>query len=71
VLSSFTGYNYVKDQYFNIQKTPLLEELYHGISESYFNNDLVLHYSMVSHGIPYMALIYLNDIQKKNTPPSF
>jgi hypothetical protein len=22
---------------------------------------------VVSHGIPYMALIYLNDIQKKNT----
>jgi hypothetical protein len=67
-----TGYNYVKDQYFNIPKNAIIAgtflSWYFGIV--YFNNDLVFTLlNVVSHGIPYMALIYLNDIQKNTTNP--
>nr|WP_309756638.1 hypothetical protein [Flavobacterium sp.] len=68
----FTGYKYVKDQYFNIPKNAIISgtflSWYFGIV--YFNNDLVFTLlNVVSHGIPYMALIYLNDIQKNTTNP--
>lgn len=59
----------VKTQYFNIPKHAIIIgtflSWYVGIV--YFNNDLVFTLlNVVSHGIPYMALIYLNEIEKKS-----
>lgn len=63
-----TVYNYIKTAYFNIPKNAIIVgtilSWYFGIV--YFNNDLVFTLlNVISHGIPYMALIYLNDIEKK------
>ena len=59
---------FIKDQYFNIPKNAIiigtLLSWYFGIV--YFNNDLVFTLlNVVSHGIPYMALIYLKEIDGK------
>jgi hypothetical protein len=59
---------YLKTNYFNIPKNLIiigtLLSWYFGIV--YFNNDLVFTLlNVVSHGIPYMALIYLKEIDAK------
>ena len=64
-----TVYNSLKSNYFNIPKNAIIVgtmlSWYFGIV--YFNNDLVFTLlNVVSHGIPYMALIYLNEIEKKD-----
>jgi len=63
-----TGYKSIKDNYFNIPKNAIITgtalSWYFGIV--YFNNDLVFTLlNVVSHGIPYMALIYLKEIDQK------
>jgi hypothetical protein len=63
-----TAYNSIKSNYFNIPKNAIVVgtmlSWYFGIV--YFNNDLVFTVlNIVSHGIPYMALIYFNEIEKK------
>jgi hypothetical protein len=63
-----TVYKSVKEHYFNIPKNAIivgtLLSWYFGIV--YFNNDLVFTLlNVVSHGVPYIALIYLNEIDKK------
>jgi hypothetical protein len=63
-----TGYKASKERYFNIPKNAIIIgtflSWYFGIV--YFNNDLVFTLlNVVSHGIPYIALIYLNEINKK------
>ncbi|WP_426062708.1 hypothetical protein [Flavobacterium sp. DSP2-3-1] len=64
-----TVYKSTKEQYFNIPKNAIITgtffSWYFGIV--YFNNDLVFTLlNVVSHGIPYIALIYLNEIDKKS-----
>jgi hypothetical protein len=64
-----TVYNVVQSKYFNIPKNAVILgtilSWYFGIV--YFNNDLVFTLlNVVSHGIPYMALVYLNEIEKKS-----
>jgi hypothetical protein len=61
-------YNSIKSNYFNIPKNAIIIgtmlSWYFGIV--YFNDDLVFTLlNVVSHGIPYMALIYMNEIEKK------
>ncbi|TDP58730.1 hypothetical protein [Flavobacterium dankookense] len=63
-----TIYISIKSNFFNIPKNAIIVgtilSWYFGIV--YFNNDLVFTLlNVVSHGIPYMALIYLNEIEKK------
>ncbi len=63
-----TVYKTSKERYFNIPKNAIIIgtflSWYFGIV--YFNNDLVFTLlNVVSHGIPYIALIYLNEIEKK------
>ena len=63
-----TVYKSAKERYFNIPKNAIIIgtflSWYFGIV--YFNNDLVFTLlNVVSHGIPYIALIYLNEIDKK------
>lgn len=63
-----TGYKSIKENYFNIPKNAIITgtalSWYFGIV--YFNNDLVFTLlNVVSHGIPYMALIYLKEINQK------
>jgi hypothetical protein len=63
-----TIYISIKSNYFNIPKNAIIIgtmlSWYFGIV--YFNNDLVFTLlNVVSHGIPYMALIYMNEIEKK------
>jgi len=63
-----TIYKYSKEGYFNIPKNAIIIgtflSWYFGIV--YFNNDLVFTLlNVVSHGIPYIALIYLNEIERK------
>lgn len=63
-----TAYKASKERYFNIPKNAIIIgtflSWYFGIV--YFNNDLVFTLlNVVSHGIPYIALIYLNEINKK------
>lgn len=60
-------YTLVKTKYFNIPKNAIIAgtalSWYFGIV--YFNNDLVFTMlNIVSHGIPYMALIYLKEIKQ-------
>lgn len=62
------GYFAIKTKSFNIPKNAIIIgtilSWYFGIV--YFNNDLIFTLlNVVSHGIPYMALIYLNEIDKK------
>ena len=63
-----TTYLSLKNNYFNIPKNAIIIgtilSWYFGIV--YFNNDLVFTLlNVVSHGIPYIALIYLSEIEKK------
>lgn len=63
-----TAYKSWKNHYFNIPKNAIITgtflSWYFGIV--YFNNDLVFTLlNVVSHGVPYIALIYLNEIEKK------
>lgn len=60
-------YFIAKEKYFNVPKNAViagtLASWYFGIV--YYNNDLVFTMlNIVSHGMPYMALIYFNDIRK-------
>ncbi|MEL1242365.1 hypothetical protein [Flavobacterium flavipallidum] len=63
-----TIYLWTKTNYFNIPKNAIIVgtmfSWYFGIV--YFNNDLIFTLlNVVSHGIPYIALIYLKEIDKK------
>lgn len=65
-----TTYLSLKNNYFNIPKNAIILgtilSWYFGIV--FFNNDLVFTLlNVVSHGIPYIALIYLSEIEKKPT----
>ncbi|EKT3965522.1 hypothetical protein NTJ12_000557 [Flavobacterium psychrophilum] len=65
-----TLYKSIKEQYFNIPKNAIIIgttlSWYFGIV--YFNNDLIFTLlNVVSHGVPYIALIYLNEIEKKSS----
>jgi hypothetical protein len=65
-----TLYKSIKEQYFNIPKNAVIIgttlSWYFGIV--YFNNDLIFTLlNVVSHGVPYIALIYLNEIEKKSS----
>ncbi len=60
---------YLKFKELNIPKNAVIVgtflSWYFGIV--YFNNDLIFTFlNVVSHGIPYIALIYLNEIEKKD-----
>jgi hypothetical protein len=63
-----TIYTGIKNQFFNVPKhviiTGTILSWYFGIV--YFNNDLIFTLlNVITHGIPYIALIYLNEIEKK------
>jgi len=63
-----TIYKTIQEKYFNIPKNAIIIgtvlSWYFGIV--YFNNDLVFTLlNVVSHGIPYMALVYLKEIDQK------
>jgi hypothetical protein len=60
----------LKTRCFNIPKNAILTgtilSWYFGIV--YFNNDLIFTLlNVISHGIPYIALVYLNEIEKKSS----
>ena len=62
-----TAYNFFRTGYFNIPKNAIIAgtvlSWYFGIV--YFNNDLIFTMlNIVSHGIPYMGLVYLREIQQ-------
>ena len=64
-----TTYYFIKDKVFNIPKNMLIigtfMSWYFGIV--YYNNDLIFTLlNVISHGIPYMALIYIQEIRHKN-----
>ncbi|AKH95904.1 hypothetical protein M876_15215 [Elizabethkingia anophelis FMS-007] len=64
-----TTYNFVKNKVFNIPKNLLILgtflSWYFGIV--YYNNDLIFTLlNVISHGIPYMALIYIQEIKHKD-----
>ncbi|MES2486647.1 MAG: hypothetical protein V4581_11970 [Bacteroidota bacterium] len=64
-------YAFIKNKYFNIPKNAIVfgtaASWYFGIV--YFNNDLIFTMlNIVSHGIPYMALIYLREIKQAKQP---
>jgi len=64
-------YAFAKHNYFNIPKNAIVfgtaTSWYFGIV--YFNNDLIFTMlNIVSHGVPYMALIYLREIKQAKTP---
>lgn len=66
-------YEIVKTRQFNIPKLALISgtylSWYFGIV--YFNNDLVFTFlNVISHGIPYVALIYITEIKQKNSQDS-
>lgn len=65
-----TAFEIFKTKQFNIPKIALIVgtyvSWYFGIV--YFNNDLVFTFlNVVSHGIPYIALIYIREIRQKET----
>lgn len=63
-----TGYLTLKSKYFNIPKNAIIVGtiLSWCFGIVYFNNDLIFTMlNVVSHGIPYIALIYLKEIDKK------
>ncbi|MDR6405222.1 MULTISPECIES: hypothetical protein [Chryseobacterium] len=65
-----TIFEFVKSRKFNIPKIALITgtylSWYFGIV--YFNNDLVFTFlNVISHGIPYVALIYIREIQQKES----
>jgi len=62
-------YKYIKSCYFNIPKNAIIAgtavSWYFGIV--YYNNDLVFTMlNIVSHGVPYMSLIYLKEIKQSS-----
>ena len=64
-----TLYKTITEKYFNIPKNAVIAgtalSWYFGIV--YFNNDLIFTLlNVISHGIPYMALIYLKEIDQKS-----
>ena len=64
-----TVFEFLKFRIFNVPKNAVIIgtflSWYFGIV--YFNNDLIFTFlNVVSHGIPYMALIYLNEIEHKD-----
>ncbi|AWA28948.1 hypothetical protein HYN48_01970 [Flavobacterium magnum] len=66
-----TLHKYVTEKYFNIPKNTIITgtalSWYFGIV--YFNDDLIFTMlNVVSHGIPYMALVYLKEINEKPEP---
>ncbi len=66
-----TLHKYVTEKYFNIPKNTIITgtalSWYFGIV--YFNDDLIFTMlNVVSHGIPYMALVYLKEINAKPEP---
>jgi len=69
----YTGYKSIGNNYFNIPKNSIILgtalSWYFGIV--YFNNDLIFTLlNVVSHGIPYMALVYFREIENKTTANS-
>lgn len=61
-------YTLYKERYFNVPKNAIVAgtalSWYFGIV--YYNNDLIFTMlNIVSHGVPYMALIYLKEIKQK------
>ncbi len=67
------GYTFVSRGYFNIPKNAIIAgtaaSWYFGIV--YFNNDLIFTMlNIVSHGIPYMGLVYLNEVKRSGQTPS-
>jgi hypothetical protein len=65
------AYGITKYRYFNIPKNAVVlgtaASWYFGIV--YFNNDLIFTMlNIVSHGVPYMALVYLREIKQSKTP---
>lgn len=65
-----TIYFFIKDKTFNIPKNTIIIgtylSWYFGIV--YFNNDLIFTLlNVISHGIPYIALIYIREIEQKET----
>lgn len=65
------AYSFIENGYFNIPKNAIVAgtaaSWYFGIV--YFNNDLIFTMlNIVSHGIPYMALVYLKEIKQAKTP---
>ncbi|WP_292009598.1 hypothetical protein [Chryseobacterium sp.] len=65
-----TGWEIFKTRTFNFPKIALIVgtylSWYFGIV--YFNNDLVFTFlNVISHGIPYIALIYIKEIQQKDS----
>lgn len=65
-----TVYFFIKDKSFNIPKNAIIVgtylSWYFGIV--YFNNDLIFtSLNVISHGIPYIALIYIIEIEQKET----
>ena len=65
-----TIYFFIKDKTFNIPKNAIIVgtylSWYFGIV--YFNNDLIFTLlNVISHGIPYIALIYIREIEQKET----
>ncbi len=68
-----TGFEIFKTKRFNIPKIALIVgtylSWYFGIV--YFNNDLVFTFlNVISHGIPYVALIYIREIKQKEIAQS-
>ena len=69
-----TAYIYIKTKEFNIPKNAIIVgtflSWYVGIV--WFNNDLVFTLlNVVSHGIPYMALVYVREIELRPNPNKF
>jgi len=65
-----TIYFFIKDRTFNIPKNAIIIgtylSWYFGIV--YFNNDLIFTLlNVISHGIPYISLIYIREIEQKET----
>ncbi|KFF11639.1 hypothetical protein IW15_15645 [Chryseobacterium soli] len=65
------GYSFFGSQKINIPKTALIIgtylSWYFGIV--YFNNDVVFTFlNVISHGIPYIALIYIREIKHRENP---
>lgn len=66
-----TGYHFFSAKKINIPKTALIIgtylSWYFGIV--FFNNDVVFTFlNVISHGIPYIALIYIREIKNKEIP---
>lgn len=69
VYTIYTGYKSITQQFFNVPKNAIILgtalSWYFGIV--YFNDDLIFTLlNVVSHGIPYMALVYFREIENKS-----